>query len=68
MSFSEQISDSLLLTASDSMGPVRMSIAKYFTDMPIRYTLRSTRMAPRPDGKEGQEEECFVTIAFELVD
>ncbi|KAM0750174.1 DUF1769-domain-containing protein [Meredithblackwellia eburnea MCA 4105] len=52
------------------MGPVHLNIAKYFTDMPIRYTLRSTRLGPRPDGAEGapQEEECFVTIAFELVD
>ncbi|KAK4699146.1 hypothetical protein P7C70_g7119, partial [Phenoliferia sp. Uapishka_3] len=50
------------------MGPVHLNIAKYFSDMPIRYTLRSTRMGPRPDGKPGpEEEECFVTIAFDLV-
>lgn len=51
------------------MGPVHLNIAPYFADMPIRYTLRSTRLAPRVDGKEGpMEEECFATIAFELVD
>ncbi|KAI5475989.1 DUF1769 family protein [Pseudohyphozyma bogoriensis] len=51
------------------MGPVSLNIAQHFTEMPIRYTLRSTRLAPRPDGKDGpMEEECFATIAFQLVD
>lgn len=39
--------------------------------MPIRYTLRSTRMAPSPDpnAKEGEmEAEGFATIEFKLVD
>ena len=51
------------------IGPVKMNIAEHFTKMPIRYTLRSTRLAPRPDGQEGPlEEECFATISFRLVD
>ena len=50
------------------MGPVHLNIGKYFEDMPIRYTLRSTRLAPRVDGADGLEEECFATIAFDLVD
>lgn len=51
------------------IGPVKMNVAPYFEKMPIRYTLRSTRMAPRPDGQEGPlEEECFATISFRLVD
>lgn len=46
-----------------------MNLSSYFKDMPVRYTLRSTRMAPRPDGKEGpEEEEVFATISFQLVD
>ncbi|BGP42582.1 hypothetical protein JCM10450v2_006688 [Rhodotorula kratochvilovae] len=52
-----------------ALGPVKMNVAEYFTQMPIRYTLRSTRLAPRPDGQEGPlEEEVFVTISFRLVD
>ncbi|CEQ41702.1 SPOSA6832_03450 [Sporobolomyces salmonicolor] len=53
----------------DMMGPVNLNIASHFTKMPIRYTLRSTRMVPRPDG-EGieREEETFVTISIRLVD
>lgn len=51
------------------MGPINLNIASHFAEMPLRYTLRSTRLAPRPDGKEGPwEEEVFATIAFELVD
>ncbi|GAA5853755.1 hypothetical protein JCM8547_007435 [Rhodosporidiobolus lusitaniae] len=51
------------------MGPVNINIAPYFTRMPIRYTLRSTRLAPPPDGSNGsEEEEVFVTISFRLVD
>lgn len=57
-----------LNTFTVNMGPVHINIAKFFVDMPIRYTLRSTRLGPRRDGKEGQEEETFATIAFELVD
>ncbi|GAA5820899.1 hypothetical protein JCM3770_004858 [Rhodotorula araucariae] len=52
-----------------ALGPVKMNIAEYFTKMPIRYTLRSTRLAPRPDGQEGPlEEEVFATISFRLVE
>ncbi|KAL8292620.1 hypothetical protein RQP46_001232 [Phenoliferia psychrophenolica] len=51
------------------MGPVHLNIAQHFEKMPIRYTLRSTRLAPKPDGTPGpMEEECFCTIAFDLVD
>ncbi|GAA5938156.1 hypothetical protein JCM3775_005360 [Rhodotorula graminis] len=58
-----------LNTLDLSIGPVKMNIAEHFTKMPIRYTLRSTRLAPRPDGQEGPlEEECFATISFRLVD
>ncbi|EGG03239.1 uncharacterized protein MELLADRAFT_109368 [Melampsora larici-populina 98AG31] len=46
-----------------AIGPVKMNVAKIFGDMPIRYTLRSTRIS-----EGGNEEEIFVTIAFELVD
>lgn len=46
-----------------AIGPVHMNIAKYFTDMPVRYTLRSSRLVPGTN-----EEEVFVTIAFRLVD
>ncbi|KAH9811925.1 hypothetical protein DFH28DRAFT_426680 [Melampsora americana] len=46
-----------------AIGPVKMNVAKIFGDMPIRYTLRSTRIT-----EGGNEEEIFVTIAFELVD
>ncbi|KAG0150974.1 hypothetical protein CROQUDRAFT_632458 [Cronartium quercuum f. sp. fusiforme G11] len=48
-----------------AIGPVKMNVAKVFGDMPIRYTLRSTRV---PEGSPNSEEEVFVTIAFELVD
>lgn len=50
------------------MGPVHLNISSHFREMPIRYTLRSTRLAPRPDGQPGEEDECFATIAFQLVD
>lgn len=54
------------------MGPLNLNIATHFTDQPIRYTLRSTRLIPSLDplkAAEGiKEEECFVTIAFQLVD
>ncbi|GAA5921255.1 hypothetical protein JCM1841_001656 [Sporobolomyces salmonicolor] len=58
-----------LNTLDLKMGPVNLNIASHFTKMPIRYTLRSTRMVPRPDG-EGieREEETFVTISIRLVD
>jgi hypothetical protein len=43
------------------IGPVAINLQRFFRDMPIRYTLRSTR----PEGGvEGAEEESFVTIAF----
>ncbi|SCZ95233.1 BZ3500_MvSof-1268-A1-R1_Chr11-2g03373 [Microbotryum saponariae] len=49
------------------MGPLGLNIAPYFAEQPIRYTLRSTRLAPRPDGKPGpDEEEVFCTISFQL--
>ncbi|GAA5995934.1 DUF1769 domain-containing protein [Rhodotorula paludigena] len=58
-----------LNTLDIKMGPVGINVAEYFTKMPIRYTLRSTRLAPRPDGSEGPpEEEVFATISFRLVD
>lgn len=51
------------------MGPISINVAPYFTRQPIRYSLRSTRMVPRPDGKPGpEEEEVFATISFRLVD
>lgn len=59
----------MLTSYFDRMGPVGINVAEYFTKMPIRYTLRSTRLAPRPDGSEGPpEEEVFATISFRLVD
>lgn len=39
------------------------AVGSYFRNMPVRYTLRSTRYVPGT-----VEEETFVTIAFELVD
>lgn len=57
-----------LNTFTVNMGPVHINIAKFFVDMPIRYTLRSTRLVPRRDGRPGEEEETFATIAFQLVD
>ncbi|KAK4336049.1 GTP-binding protein GTR2 [Rhodotorula toruloides] len=49
------------------LGPIGMNVGSYFKDMPVRYTLRSTRMAPRPDGKEGpMEEEVFATVSFRV--
>lgn len=58
-----------LNTLDLKMGPISINVAPYFTKMPIRYTLRSTRMAPRPDGSAGPlEEEVFATIGFRLVD
>jgi hypothetical protein len=49
-----------------SIGPVKINVAKVFGDMPVRYTLRSTRIDARNSTEE--EEEIFVTISFELVD
>ncbi|KAL7009880.1 hypothetical protein EMMF5_000788 [Cystobasidiomycetes sp. EMM_F5] len=46
-----------------AIGPVHMNIAKYFTDMPVRYTLRSTRLVPG-----SLDEEVFLTISFQLVE
>ncbi|BGP19171.1 hypothetical protein JCM10213_005823 [Rhodosporidiobolus nylandii] len=58
-----------LNTFDIKMGPVNINIAPYFTKMPVRYTLRSTRLAPPPDGSSGPlEEEVFATISFRLVD
>ncbi|GAA5954983.1 hypothetical protein JCM21900_005957 [Sporobolomyces salmonicolor] len=58
-----------LNTLDLKMGPVNLNIASHFTNMPIRYTLRSTRMVPRPDGQGiEREEETFVTISIRLVD
>ncbi|GAA6023628.1 hypothetical protein JCM10207_005091 [Rhodosporidiobolus poonsookiae] len=57
-----------LNTFDIKMGPVNINIAPYFTKMPIRYTLRSTRMASTPNGSGGVEEEVFATISFRLVD
>jgi hypothetical protein len=43
------------------IGPVSINLQRFFREMPIRYTLRSTR----PEGNvEGAEEESFVTISF----
>ncbi|KAL8283534.1 hypothetical protein RQP46_005637 [Phenoliferia psychrophenolica] len=51
------------------MGPVNLDISDFFDAMPIRYALRSTRLAPKPDVTPGpMEEETFCTIAFDLVD
>ncbi|EFP74669.2 uncharacterized protein PGTG_00625 [Puccinia graminis f. sp. tritici CRL 75-36-700-3] len=47
-----------------AIGPVKINVAKVFGDMPVRYTLRSTRI----DARNNVEEEIFVTISFELVD
>jgi len=47
-----------------AIGPVKINVAKVFGDMPVRYTLRSTRL----DQHNKVEEEIFVTISFELVD
>lgn len=48
-----------------AIGPVKMNVAKIFGDMPIRYTLRSTRV---PKENLNHDEEVSVTIEFELVD
>ena len=40
------------------IGPVRLNIARFFTQMPVRYTLRSST----------DEELTFATISFQLVD
>ncbi|CAO1629210.1 unnamed protein product [Sympodiomycopsis kandeliae] len=40
-----------------SLGPVSLNIAKFFTSMPVRYTLRAS-----------SEEPSFCTISFQLVD
>ncbi|KAK4050645.1 hypothetical protein OIV83_003371 [Microbotryomycetes sp. JL201] len=58
-----------LNTLDLKLGPVNMNVSKWFQDMPIRYTLRSTRLTKRLDGQEGpDEEETFATISFQLVD
>ncbi|GAA5821816.1 hypothetical protein JCM11251_001039 [Rhodosporidiobolus azoricus] len=58
-----------LNTMDIKMGPVSINIAPYFTEQPIRYTLRSTRLAPSPLGPDKPlEEEVFATISFKLVD
>lgn len=46
-----------------AIGPVHMNLNKFFADMPIRYTLRSSRKVAGQ-----QEEETFCTISFALVD
>lgn len=48
-----------------AIGPVKMNVAKIFGDMPICYTLRSTRVRKE---NLNHDEEVFVTIEFELVD
>ena len=40
------------------IGPVKLNVAKWFKDMPVRYTLRSTK----------DENLTFATISFQLVD
>ncbi|GAK62567.1 uncharacterized protein PAN0_001d0767 [Moesziomyces antarcticus] len=40
------------------IGPVKINVAKWFHDMPVRYTLRSTT----------DENLTFATISFQLVD
>lgn len=40
------------------IGPVKLNVARFFTDMPVRYTLRSTK----------DENLTFATISFQLVD
>ncbi|GAA5836542.1 hypothetical protein JCM5353_002964 [Sporobolomyces roseus] len=63
-----------LNTLDLKLGPVKMNISSFIGSgdlMPIRYTLRSTRMAPSPDpnAKPGEmEAEGFATIEFKLVD
>ncbi|GAA5892356.1 hypothetical protein JCM6882_003649 [Rhodosporidiobolus microsporus] len=58
-----------LNTLDIKMGPVSINIAQYFTEQPIRYTLRSTRLAPSPLGPDKPlEEEVFATISFKLVE
>lgn len=52
-----------------AIGPVKINVAKVFGDMPVRYTLRSTRIDRNHVGDDVKpEEEIFVTISFELVD
>ncbi|SJX60137.1 uncharacterized protein SRS1_11450 [Sporisorium reilianum f. sp. reilianum] len=40
------------------IGPVKFNVARWFKDMPVRYTLRSTR----------DENVTFATVSFQLVD
>lgn len=40
------------------IGPVKLNVAKWFKDMPVRYTLRSTK----------DENLVFATVSFQLVD
>ncbi|EST09741.1 Protein of unknown function DUF1769 [Kalmanozyma brasiliensis GHG001] len=40
------------------IGPVKLNVAKWFKDMPVRYTLRSTT----------DENLTYATISFQLVD
>jgi hypothetical protein len=46
-----------------AIGPVSMNLERYFSTMPVRYTLRSTRLA-----QGSSEEEVFATMSFQLVD
>lgn len=46
-----------------ALGPVHMNISSYFETMPVRYTLRSSRLVPGT-----KDEEVFCTISFQLVD
>lgn len=40
------------------IGPVKLNVARWFKDMPVRYTLRSTK----------DENLVFATVSFQLVD
>lgn len=40
------------------IGPVKLNVGKWFRDMPVRYTLRSTK----------DEELVYATVSFQLVD
>ncbi|GAC96678.1 hypothetical protein PHSY_004261 [Pseudozyma hubeiensis SY62] len=40
------------------IGPVKLNVARWFKDMPVRYTLRSTR----------DENLVFASVSFQLVD
>jgi hypothetical protein len=49
------------------IGPVHLNLSPFFKDMPIRYTLRSTRRVTPPAGGPA-EEEVFATVSFQLVE